>query len=64
MPLIVWATEKGQPNAFWHRVGTATQNEDGSISFTLYMCPLLRFRISAGKPQPPNNGGSHGRTET
>ena len=50
MPLIVWAIEKGQPRAYFHRVGTATQDDDGSITFTLHMFPLLSFRIRAGKP--------------
>jgi hypothetical protein len=55
MPLAVWAIEKDQPNSYWRRFGTATRNDDGSITFTLNMCPLLRFRISESKPttQPP-----------
>lgn len=50
MPLIVWAIEKDRLRSYWHRVGTATRNDDGSITFTLYMLPLIKFRISEKKP--------------
>jgi hypothetical protein len=61
--LSVWVIELRGSERYWRKTGRAEVHGD-TISFTLDSMPLQRFEISKDQPQPPNNGGSHGRKKT
>lgn len=45
-PLVVWAIEdNGGEKKYWHEVGVAFRNQDGSLNLKLYMLPLLKLQI-------------------
>jgi hypothetical protein len=53
-PLKVFAIEdNGGEKKYWHEVGVAFKNKDGSLNVKLYMLPLLRLQIREpnGKPE-------------
>jgi hypothetical protein len=52
-PLSVFAIEdNGGEKKYWHEVGVAFKNRDGSLNVKLYMLPLLRLQIrERGKPE-------------
>jgi hypothetical protein len=45
-PLKVFAIEdNGGDRKYWHEVGVAFKNSDGSLNLKLYMLPLLKLNI-------------------
>ncbi len=45
-PLKVFAIEdNGGEKKYWHEVGVAFENQDGSLNVKLYMLPLLKLQI-------------------
>ena len=45
-PLVVYAIEdNGGDRKYWHEVGVAFRNQDGSLNVKLYMQPLLKLQI-------------------
>jgi hypothetical protein len=54
-PLKVYAIEdNGGDRKYWHEVGVAFKNNDGSLNLKLYMLPLLKLNVrEQGEPKEP-----------
>ena len=54
-PLKVYAIEKnaGTEKNYWHEIGIAWRNRDGSLNLKLYMMPLLSLNIREDEPREP-----------
>lgn len=54
-PLKVFAIEdNGGDRKYWHEIGVAFKNQDGSLNVKLYMLPLLKLNIreqNQGEPK-------------
>jgi hypothetical protein len=52
-PLKVFAIgDNGGEKKYWHEVGVAFKNRDGSLNVKLYMLPLLRLQIREQNTKP------------